>query len=198
MKPVRVARLSRDERREQLVDAATEVFSRADPAVVSLEELADAAGVSRALIYEYFGDRNGLIEAVYLRKVHVLNEAVRVVLASPTNRLERIRGAAQAHLDMALADPNGYRVVAGGLPFPGLAALEQARVVAAAGLFEPSPNATLIAQAAITTIQSSISYWLVDQTVSASDLLDFIVDFISAGILGVRGREPSYAPLSAN
>ena len=194
MEPVRVARLSRDERREQLIDVASEVFARADPASVSLEGLADAAGVSRALIYEYFGDRNGVIEAVYRRKVHDLNEAVRVVLASPTTRLERIRGAAQAHLTMALADPNGYRVVAGSLPFPGLAALEQARVVAAASLFEPSPNAPFIAQAALTTIQSSISFWLGNQNVSASDLLDFIVDFVSAGILGARGREPSYAP----
>jgi len=54
-------RLARDERREQLVDAAAAVLQGRDPAEVTFEEIADAAGVSRALVYNYFGDRNGVL-----------------------------------------------------------------------------------------------------------------------------------------
>src|SRR5215470_15509912 len=50
-------RLAREERREQIVDAAAEVFQGRNPADVTFEEIADAAGVSRALVYNYFGDR---------------------------------------------------------------------------------------------------------------------------------------------
>ena len=53
-------RLTRATRREQIIDAAVDVFKGRDPNDVTFEEVADAAGVSRALVYNYFGDRRGL------------------------------------------------------------------------------------------------------------------------------------------
>ena len=44
-------RLARTQRRDQIVDATAEVLRERDPAVVTFEEIADAAGVSRALLY---------------------------------------------------------------------------------------------------------------------------------------------------
>ena len=46
--------------RAQIVEAAAEVFRGRDPATVRFEEVAHAAGVSRSLVYAYFGDRGGL------------------------------------------------------------------------------------------------------------------------------------------
>src|SRR5947207_6769910 len=81
--PTRVrTRLGREARREQIVDAAAAVFQRRDPAEVTFEEIADAAGVSRALVYNYFGDRNGVLEAVYRRNLRLLRERIGAVLTT--------------------------------------------------------------------------------------------------------------------
>ena len=58
-------RLDPATRRALLVEAASGVFRGRDPSDVSFEEVAEAGGVSRSLVYAYFGDRGGLIAAVY-------------------------------------------------------------------------------------------------------------------------------------
>ncbi len=63
-KPSRRTRLDPDTRRRSIVQAASEVMLGHDPMEVSIELVAEAAGVSRALIYNYFGDRGGLLAAV--------------------------------------------------------------------------------------------------------------------------------------
>src|SRR6478672_13710450 len=102
-------RLGRDERREQLVDAAAAVFQGRDPAEVTFEEIADAAGVSRALVYNYFGDRQGLIEAVARRASERLSERVTAALATTRGLREALAAAIRASLEFANEDPAGYR-----------------------------------------------------------------------------------------
>jgi hypothetical protein len=48
----------------------------AETADVTFEEVADAAGVSRALVYNCFGDRRGLVAAVFQRHTDRLHAAV--------------------------------------------------------------------------------------------------------------------------
>ena len=69
-------RLTRATRREQIIDAAVERVPRPRPGDVTFEEVADAAGVSRALVYNYFGDRRGLVAAVFQRHTDRLHAAV--------------------------------------------------------------------------------------------------------------------------
>src|SRR3546814_18128801 len=45
--------------------------------LVGFEEVADAAGVSRSLVYNYFGDRAGLTAAVYIHEVEQLDQQLR-------------------------------------------------------------------------------------------------------------------------
>ena len=60
-----VTRLDPETRRTQILAAAARVLERHDPVEVRFEEIAEAAGVSRGLLYNYFGDRGGLLAAVY-------------------------------------------------------------------------------------------------------------------------------------
>src|SRR4051794_17797661 len=53
-------RLSVDERRDELIAAALELFSNRQPEDISIDEVADAAGASRALVYHYFGGKQEL------------------------------------------------------------------------------------------------------------------------------------------
>ena len=50
-------------RRRQIAEAAARVFAEHDPSEVSFELIADEAGVSRSLVYSYFGDRGSLFAA---------------------------------------------------------------------------------------------------------------------------------------
>lgn len=53
-------RLSVDKRREELLKAALELFSHRRAADVSIDDVAAAAGASRALVYHYFGSKEEL------------------------------------------------------------------------------------------------------------------------------------------
>jgi AcrR family transcriptional regulator len=48
------------ERRRQLLDAATQLFAERDYDEVSVDEIAEAAGVSHGLIFQYFGTKKDL------------------------------------------------------------------------------------------------------------------------------------------
>lgn len=57
-------RMSVEQRRKQLLDAAVDLFGHRRPEEVSVEDVAAAAGVSRPLVYRYFpGGRQQLYEA---------------------------------------------------------------------------------------------------------------------------------------
>ncbi|NED01534.1 helix-turn-helix transcriptional regulator, partial [Streptomyces sp. SID6648] len=57
-------RLSVEERRVQLLDAALVLFAHRPPEEVSLDDVAEQAGVSRPLVYRYFpGGKQQLYEA---------------------------------------------------------------------------------------------------------------------------------------
>ncbi|GAA0405617.1 TetR family transcriptional regulator [Acrocarpospora corrugata] len=56
-------RLSVNRRREELIAAALELFSRHDAEDVSIDDVAASAGASRALVYHYFGGKQELYVA---------------------------------------------------------------------------------------------------------------------------------------
>jgi AcrR family transcriptional regulator len=56
-----------DERRQQLIGVALELFSRRSPDEVSIDEIASAAGISRPLVYHYFPGKLSLYEAALQR-----------------------------------------------------------------------------------------------------------------------------------
>ncbi|MGW0908559.1 TetR/AcrR family transcriptional regulator [Streptomyces sp. NPDC002853] len=60
-------RLSKQARREQLLDAAVELVRAQGADGLTLVTLAEAAGVSRPIAYDHFGTRPGLLLALYRR-----------------------------------------------------------------------------------------------------------------------------------
>ncbi|WP_107083869.1 TetR/AcrR family transcriptional regulator [Streptomyces viridochromogenes] len=60
-------RLGVEERRQQLIGVALELFSQRSPDDVSIDEIASAAGISRPLVYHYFPGKLSLYEAALKR-----------------------------------------------------------------------------------------------------------------------------------
>ncbi|MFG2321675.1 TetR/AcrR family transcriptional regulator [Streptomyces sp. NPDC048568] len=56
-----------EERRQQLIGVALELFSRRSPDEVSIDEIASAASISRPLVYHYFPGKLSLYEAALQR-----------------------------------------------------------------------------------------------------------------------------------
>ncbi|WP_424214072.1 TetR/AcrR family transcriptional regulator [Streptomyces sp. BI20] len=60
-------RMGVEERRQQLIAVALDLFSRRSPEDVSIDEIAAAAGISRPLVYHYFPGKSSLYEAALRR-----------------------------------------------------------------------------------------------------------------------------------
>ncbi|QYN35713.1 TetR/AcrR family transcriptional regulator [Pseudonocardia sp. DSM 110487] len=75
-------RLSKEARREQLLDAALRLVREQGADGLTLVTLAEAAGVSRPIAYGHFGTRTGLLLALYRRLEERHRDAVTEALRS--------------------------------------------------------------------------------------------------------------------
>src|ERR1700733_778912 len=62
-------RLSGEDRREQILDVTAAIVARSGFGAVSIQGVATAAGISRPIVYEHFGDLDGLLEALVRREM---------------------------------------------------------------------------------------------------------------------------------
>ena len=62
-------RLTRDERRERILEAASQVFADRGYEGASIEEIAEAAGITRPVIYDHFDSKRDL--HISLLELHV-------------------------------------------------------------------------------------------------------------------------------
>src|SRR4051794_894489 len=80
-------RLMPEQRRQQILDAATELFAERAYDEVSVEDIAKAAGVARGLVHHYFGGRKD----VYLGLLEQLEAQREDALRPPEGRSARAR-----------------------------------------------------------------------------------------------------------
>ena len=85
----RYQRLSRAERRDQILDAANALFAEGGYDAVSIEDIASAAGVTRGLVHHYFGGR----KEVYIALLERLGALREEQLRPPVGRSARARVA---------------------------------------------------------------------------------------------------------
>ena len=62
--------MARADRRDQLLDTAQEVFVERGYGPTSMDDVAEAAGVTKPVLYDHFGSKDGLLAAVVERAVH--------------------------------------------------------------------------------------------------------------------------------
>ena len=104
-------RLPRDERRGQLLIAASEVFVDRGYHAAGMDEIADRAGVSKPVLYQHFSSKLELYLAVLQRHVDNLVSGVRQALRTTTDNRQRLRAAVQAFFDFIEHDGQGYRLI---------------------------------------------------------------------------------------
>jgi AcrR family transcriptional regulator len=77
------------ETRERILDAAHAVFLRKGTAGSRTQEIADEAGVNKALVHYYFGTKAALAEAVFERALAELTPRMFGILADPDRSIEQ-------------------------------------------------------------------------------------------------------------
>lgn len=89
-------RVPRDLRRRHLLELATELFSERGFEAASMDELAQRAGVSKPVIYDQFGSKEGLVVAVVDAMGLELNEAIRAAIDGRTDPGDLLRAGSLA------------------------------------------------------------------------------------------------------
>jgi AcrR family transcriptional regulator len=104
-------RLPRRERRAQLLDAAREVFVAQGYHAAAMDDIAEAAGVSKPVLYQHFPGKLDLYLALLDSSSDALVAAVEEALASTADNKLRVQATVQAYFDF-VDDPGGaFRLI---------------------------------------------------------------------------------------
>jgi AcrR family transcriptional regulator len=98
------------ERREQLIEIARGLFAERGVDGASVEEIAARAGVSKPIVYEHFGGKEGLYAVVVDREVRQLLAMMRAALDADHPRI-LIEQSAFALLDYVEQHSDGFRIL---------------------------------------------------------------------------------------
>jgi AcrR family transcriptional regulator len=105
------ARMTGKERREQLLDIGRSLFAQKGFDATSVEEIAQRAGVSKPVVYEHFGGKEGLYAVVVDREMRALLDSITGALTSQGHPRELLERAAFALLDYVESSTDGFRIL---------------------------------------------------------------------------------------
>lgn len=176
-------RLSPEARRAQLVDLGTQMLAARSIDEVSVEEIADQAGVSRGLIFHYFGSKQGFLLAV----VRHLSEQM-IEATEPDPHLEPLAQLSQsltAYLDYVTENRDGFVSLLRGSA-TGDAEMRQVfedtrtaltnRVLERTPLIgiPRSPRVELAVRGWIAFVEETVITWLREPKLSRAELLELL------------------------
>ncbi|MBC7269460.1 MAG: TetR/AcrR family transcriptional regulator [Streptomyces sp.] len=197
-------RLAVEERRQQLIGVALELFSRRSPDEVSIDEIASAAGISRPLVYHYFPGKLSLYEAALQRASDDLASRFREPHEGPLGaRLLRVM---RRYFDFVDDHGPGFSALMRGGPAVGSsttnalidsvrqAAYEQ--ILAHLGVGEPPARLELVIRSWISLAESTALIWLDGRRIPRAELETQLVhDFAALAAVSAAHDEEMTAIL---
>jgi len=176
-------------RRRLLVDAAAGVFRGRDPSEVTLEEVAEAGGVSRSLVYAYFGDRGGLIAAVYLHNLDRLDRELGRALDDRLPDEVRLRRIIRRYLLFARNNEAAWNTLAaaGSLQHPAIQGARRERIERIAIAWGSGPTARLVARGVVGLLEAGAQDWVDYRDSGLERATDVLFAVLWEGLPGVRG-----------
>jgi AcrR family transcriptional regulator len=191
-------RLSVDERREELIDAALQLFSARSPEDISIDDVAAAAGASRALVYHYFGGKYEL----YIAALGSAAKKLSVLLEPPTEGkpLDRLRISLKRYFDFVESHAAGYTALLRGGPadrsgeageiVDGIRRLLLDRILHSLDVGDPPPVLRITLRSWMAVVETAGLDWLENRDIPRADLERLLVDQLVA-IMQTAGRHDS-------
>src|ERR1700756_3726138 len=107
------ARMTGTERRQQLIGIARSLFAERGYEGTAIEEIALRANVSKPVVYEHFGGKEGLYAVVGDREMSALLDGITSSLTKSTNNRSRLRieRVALALLSYVDERTDGFRIL---------------------------------------------------------------------------------------
>ncbi|MGE7434750.1 MULTISPECIES: TetR/AcrR family transcriptional regulator [Kitasatospora] len=192
-------RLPVQQRREQLIAVALELFGNRPPEEVSLDDVAEAAGASRPLVYRYFaGGKQQLYEAALRTAAEELTSRLSVPAeGTPT---ERLAAVLNRYFGFVAEHHTGYAAL-----LRGGSVVETARTSATVdevrraalrqtlrylGVREAGPRLTLLVRAWISVVEASALSWLDEgRQIPQESLCAWLVDEFVAMAVAAAGHD---------
>ncbi len=177
-------RLSVDERRDELIEAALELFSRRPPEEISIDDVAATAGASRALVYHYFGGKQEL----YLAALGSAAGRLAELLSDPggVNPLERLELALERYFDFVERHAAGYLALLRGGPasasgevsevVEGTRTLLLDRILREFGIVAPGPVLRVTLRAWMSMVETAALDWLQHRDLPRRELQTLLVE----------------------
>ncbi len=106
-----MARMTARQRRDQLVGVAKEVFAEFGYDGATVEEIAARAGVSKPVVYEHFGGKEGIYAVVVDRESTRLLDTITTYIHGEAGGRQMVHASALAFLHYIEEDPAGFRVL---------------------------------------------------------------------------------------
>jgi AcrR family transcriptional regulator len=98
------------ERRQQLLDVGRKLFAERGFEGTSIEEIAAQAGVSKPVVYEHFGGKEGLYAVVVDREVEHLTQFAMTLLEGPHTQ-PKFEAATASLLHYIEENADGFRIL---------------------------------------------------------------------------------------
>jgi len=99
------------QRREQLLEVGRKLFAEKGFEGTSVEEIAANAKVSKPVVYEHFGGKEGLYAVVVDREIRTLLDGITDALRAETTPRGLLEAAALALLDYVEGSADGFRIL---------------------------------------------------------------------------------------
>lgn len=186
-------RFNVDVRRAQLLTIGSELFASRPYDDVWIDDVAATAGVSRGLLYHYFGNKRGFLHAVIEHETQAILAATTPDPSLPPH--ERLRASIGGYLDYVAAHPHGYRAI-----FRGSVSADQrvrelvddnlrrqeARILAALDDEEPSERLRLAVHGWIASLIAIVLDWIDRPTIDRAELLQLATSTLQASVAAAQ------------
>jgi AcrR family transcriptional regulator len=193
--------MPRPERERLILDVAGQVFARAGFHSASMDEIAEEAGISKPMLYTYFGSKEGLYGAYVERAGRDLLR--RLVTAAPADDQSAAGLRARITEFLAFVEEHGdgwkvlFREVGSTRPFAEQVAALREQIVdairrlindAALAYRPPAPDA--VAHALVGAGESLANWWLDHPEVARDQVAEWYFAVVQAVLAGPRRRQP--------
>jgi TetR/AcrR family transcriptional regulator len=101
----------REHRREEIIDAAQKIFFQKGLAIATMDEIAEAAELSKGTLYLYYKSKEDLYLAVMTRGIDILWEMFNNVLSDDNQTLKAIANLGEAYYEFFKQHRNYYRML---------------------------------------------------------------------------------------
>jgi AcrR family transcriptional regulator len=164
-------RLRAAERRAQLLGVARRLFARDGYRGASMESIAEAAGVTKPVLYQHFSSKRALYSALLANDLGRLTQELEASFSQAEDNEERLRRGFGAYFDFVDRHEDAFRLLfteALGLDadfqrqvteFRRWVAARVARIIAAEAGLAP-PRARALAAAIVGMAEGAVGWWL--------------------------------------